>query len=253
MIDIFVTVVYQPFLNLLIGIYWLLNQIPNITADMGVAVIIFTIALRFLLLPLTVSANRSAAERRQIEDKVKELKKAYPHQPIQLKKEIRRVFHTNPGVVAAELFNLSIQIIIALMLWRIFAKGLKGEDLHLLYNFMPQIDQPLQLKFLGIYDLTKPNLVLNLLQSIAIFAVETMSLITSPFPVTREEIIRLQFVLPVVSFIIFLNLPAGKKLFIITSLLFTLTYTVIRQLRYWAYQYFPPPTKETKEKEVQPA
>jgi hypothetical protein len=45
---------------------------------------------------------------------------------------------------------------------------------------------------------------------------------TSPYPYTRGQVVRLQLVLPVVSFIIFMGLPAGKKLFVITTLTFSI-------------------------------
>ena len=241
MLELFVIFIYQPFLNLLVGIYWVLTKIPTVRyADMGIAVIIFTIALRFLMLPLTISASRSLTERRDIEDKLKEIKDKHKNDPVALRRETRSIFKTNRRVVLAETVNLVIQVMIAFMLWRIFAKGLLGEDLHLLYGFMPDIPQPYHLSFLNAYDLTHPNLTLNLIQSLMIFLAEMISLITSPFPVNRKDVIRLQIVLPVVSFLIFSQLPAGKKLFIITSLSFSLVFMLIRQVRYLIYKYFSP-------------
>ena len=52
MIEIFVTYLYQPFLNLLVLFYWLLGQTP-IGFDMGFAVIMLTLLVRFILLPLS--------------------------------------------------------------------------------------------------------------------------------------------------------------------------------------------------------
>ena len=51
----------------------------------------------------------------------------------------------NPGPVISETINITIQVIIILMLYRIFKTGLEGADLHLLYPFMPEVkipDQP---------------------------------------------------------------------------------------------------------------
>lgn len=245
MLEFYTQFIYQPFLNLLVGIYFLLQQIPTLPhADMGVAVIIFTVALRILLLPLTFSSQRSETERRDIQDKVKNLKQQLRSNPILLRQEIRQLFHGNRRMVISETINLVIQILIALMLWRIFAKGLLGVDLHLLYDFMPDIPQPYNLKFLDIYDLTHPNFKLNLIQSLLIFAVETLSLVTSPFPVTRGEVIRLQFILPLTSFIIFSQLPAGKKLFIITTLLFTFCLQISKLFRRLYLHFLSPRTAD---------
>ena len=243
MLELYTTFVYQPFLNLLVGIYYVLQQIPTLPyADMGIAVIFFTIALRILLLPLMFSSQRSESERRAIEAKVKDLKHEFRAHPIQARAEIRKLFNDKPRMVISATVDLVIQVVIALMLWRIFAKGLLGADLHLLYDFMPDIPQPFNLKFLSLYDLTHPDLRLNLLQSLVIFALETLNILSSPFPTSRGEVIRLQFFLPLVSFIIFSQLPAGKKLFVITTLLFSFAFKLIQVIRHFFFSLFPPPT-----------
>ena len=49
------------------------------------------------------------------------------------------MMHGNPGPVISETINITIQVIIILMLYRIFKTGLEGADLHLLYPFMPEV------------------------------------------------------------------------------------------------------------------
>jgi len=128
------------------------------------------------------------------------------------------------------------------MLWRIFAKGLLGADFHLIYGFMPDIATPLNLNFLGRFDLTHPNFTLNIIQSVIIFIAELISSLTSPFPSSRRDNIRLQLVLPVASFLIFATLPAGKKLFIITTLSFSIVFMLLRAARRWALKRAAKPT-----------
>ena len=59
-------IVYQPFLTLLVAIYIVLDYHTNGNADMGFAIIIFTIALRFFLLPLSLASELTEAERHDI-------------------------------------------------------------------------------------------------------------------------------------------------------------------------------------------
>lgn len=228
---IFTTLIYQPFFNLLVFFYWILDQVTGGYPDMGVAVILLTIAIRFLLLPMTLSGEKSEKDRRDIAQKIKEVELAYSHDPIAAKAETKKVMRKGQKVVVGELISLAIQVIIALMLYRIFSTGLEGEDFHLLYSFMPKIEEPFNLLFLGRFDLAHASLVLNLAQSLAIFAMETLAVLTSPYPHSRNEVVRLQLVLPVVSFLIFMFFPAGKKLFIITTLLFSIILTLIRYVR----------------------
>lgn len=220
--------IYQPFFNLLVGIYWLLGlaPIPNYQPSMGEAVIIFTLIIRVLLLPVSLAGRRSEKERRDIADKVKEIEHANIHDPVKVKAEVKKVFRTNRRIVIAEMISLFIQVLVALILWRIFATGLVGEDIHLLYPWMPQVAFPYNLSFLG-HDLTHPDWQLNLLQSVLIFILETLNIYTSPYPVSRGEVVRLQLVLPVVSYIIFSQLPAGKKLFVIVTLSFSIVFSLI--------------------------
>lgn len=226
---LFTRFIYQPFLNLLVTIYIGLDYLTGGNADMGVAVIIFTIALRIFLLPLSLSSERTEAERYEIEEKLKQINKTFRNDPVRKKQETKKLLRGNKRVLLLEGINLSIQIAIALMLYRIFAKGLLGDDFNLIYPALPQVTESFNLVFLAKFDLTKPNLFLNFLQSLAIFTVESLSMFTSPFPVTRKDVIRLQIFLPVVSFLIFAYLPAGKKLFIITTLSFSIMLIIVRQ------------------------
>ncbi len=229
MFAIFTSIIYQPFLNLLVFFYWVLDLTP-VGGDMGIAVILLTIVFRLLLLPITLASHRSEKERRHIQKKVNEIREAYQGQPVEEKQAVKRFLRSNPRIMLAEAFMFIVQVAIALILWRIFATGLSGEDLHLLYDWMPEISEPFNLMFLGRFDLTHPDWQLNVLQAFLIFLIETINVITSPYHVSRSEVVRVQLVLPLVSFMIFAFLPAGKKLFVITTFCFSLLIMLIRSL-----------------------
>ena len=248
-VSIFTTYIYQPFFNLLIFIYWTIQQIPSLThKDMGVAVIIFTIAFRILLLPLSMASQRSEKERKEIEDKAKKIQETYKSQPTLQREELKLLFRGNHRIVLAETFNLFIQIIIALMLWRIFASGLVGADIHLIYPIMPEISLPFDLTFLNTHDLTQSNLLFNIILTLTLFVVEVIKTMSSPYPASRKEIIRLQFIIPFVSFILFLRLPAGKTLFVIATLWFGLIIKIVAEVRHLLLRYLVPKTEIADEK-----
>ena len=229
-VGIFITFVYQPFLNILVGFYWILEQVTGGNPDMGIAVILLTLLIRLLLLPMSFAGQRSEPERREIAKKIAEIEELYRSEPIVLEIEKKKVIKKSNRVLVSEVINLVIQVTVALMLYKIFATGLVGEDLHLIYSFMPEVEKPFNLVFLGKYDLTHTSLTLNLLQSFLIFILETVSLYTAAYHVSRSEVVRMQLVLPIVSFIIFMGLPAGKKLFVITSLIISIIITTIRAI-----------------------
>lgn len=232
MIELFTTLIYQPFLNILVLFYWMHGVITGGQADMGVAVIFLTILIRVLLLPISLMEDRGEKDRRELVTKSHELEVMYASDPIALRRETKKLFRRNTGVIVGELFSLFIQVMISLMLWQMFETGLKGQDIHLIYPFMPRVEEPFNLVFLGMFDLTHTNFWINLMQSVMIFLVETVAILTSPYPPMKGEVVRMQLVLPVLSFIVFLRFPAGKKLFVITTLSISLLLLLYKYIKH---------------------
>lgn len=249
LVGLFITFIYQPFFNILVGFYWLLGQFSGDIPDMGIAVILLTLLIRFILLPMSLSGQRSEKDRRDIAEKIQELEEVFAAEPIKLEQEKKRVLKKSRGVLVTELINLAIQVMVALMLYKIFTTGLEGADLHLIYSFMPEIELPFNLMFLGKYDLSHTNVTLNLVQSFLIFVLETISVYASPYYVSKDEVVRLQLVLPVVSFLVFMAMPAGKKLFVITSLVVSIVLTSYRAVKRKFNDYKDKKIKEQEAKE----
>jgi membrane protein insertase Oxa1/YidC/SpoIIIJ len=232
LMEVFTSVIYQPFFNLLVGIYYLLGLIPRIPHDMGIAVIVFTVVFRILWLPISLSSDRKEDDKRAISEKIKEIRHQYQKDPPQRRLLEKQLMRSNSGLLIATFVNIGFQVLIALMLYRIFTKGLEGADFKLLYSFIHQPIHPFNLIFLAKYDLAHPSLVLNLIQTLLIFAFEVMSIVFSPFPATRKDLSTV-FVLPIISFIFFSAMPAGKKLFVITTLSFSIGLTLVKRALYW--------------------
>jgi membrane protein insertase Oxa1/YidC/SpoIIIJ len=253
--DFFTTYLYQPFFNLLIGLYWLVGQIfPN--PDMGIAMIFFAVAVRLIFLPIDLLGDRSDKDKFEISEKIKKLKIELAADPIKLKKETSRIMRQQPGAIFSEILNVVFQAIVIIMLYRIFTTGLEGADLHLIYKFMPKIQTPINLMFMGIYDLSRTNNTLNVIQSLMIAANEAMHLYFSPVKPSQKDFVSLVILFPIVCFIIFMFLPAGKKIYIITSLAFTMIVRLVRELLYLYYSLTkkaaPAPASASEEPTNQP-
>jgi membrane protein insertase Oxa1/YidC/SpoIIIJ len=244
--------VYAPFFNILVGLYELLGKISPELADMGVAVIIFSIIIQVILFPLRLAGERSEEEKKKIIDQVEQAKQVYSHEPIRLRAEIKSIMRSNLRSVLATTANLIIGLAIIIMLYRIFTTGLEGADFYLLYDFVPTPDH-INLLFLGKYDLSHTNATLNLVQSIMIFVVEVLVALRSPLPISRKDKALLQIVLPIGSFVIFMFLPSGKKIFVITSLVFSAVYHAVKLLQEWGQKlvdkYTPKPPEEIRQPE----
>jgi len=234
--DIFTTYIYQPFFNILVGLYWLVGRLFS-EPDMGIAVILFAVAVRLILLPIDMLGERSDEEKFQISEKIKKLRHDLESDPILQRSEIKKVMRQSPGAIISELFSVLIQLIIILILYRIFTTGLEGEDLHLIYPFMPQIREPINLMFLGKFDLSKTNSALNIIQSLMIALSEIIHLNFQAIKPSRRDFISLVILFPIVCYGVFIFLPAGKKVFIITSLAFGVVVSLVRQLLYLYYSF----------------
>ena len=244
--------IYQPFFNILVGLYLLLARISPNLADMGIAVIIFSLLIRIILFPLTLASEKSEEEKKKITDQVEAAKRDYSHEPIKLRATIKAIMRGNYRTVLATTVDLIIQVIIILMLYRIFTTGFEGHDFYLLYSWMPSPGH-INLMFLGKYDLSRTNSTLNLIQSFMIFLVELLSALRSPVPLTRKNKALMQIVLPLGSYLIFMFLPAGKKVFIITSLAFSAVYNAVKLLSEWGNKLLIRLTPKPVEVPVPPA
>lgn len=127
MLNLLVAIFYQPFINALVLIYDLLQHIME-HPDMGVAVIIFSLGIRLALLPVTLAGTQSEDERRQIGREFHAIEEQYKSsEPLKFQAEKKKLIQKNRSTVRFEILNLVIQLVIALILWRVFTKGLEGK------------------------------------------------------------------------------------------------------------------------------
>jgi YidC/Oxa1 family membrane protein insertase len=74
------------------AIEWALRQITDFTGSFGLAIIIFTILLKTVLLPLTVKSIRSTAATQELQPKIKELQKKYGKDRAALQAETMKLY-----------------------------------------------------------------------------------------------------------------------------------------------------------------
>ena len=249
--DIYTTYFYQPFFNLLIGLYYVVGKLFE-NPDMGITMIFFAVAVRLIFLPIDLYGDRSEEDKLEISEKIKKLKIEFASDPVRQKAETKRIMRTRPGAIISEIINTVFQVVVIFMLYRIFTTGLEGADLHLIYKFMPKISTPINLMFLGKYDLSHTNTMLNIIQSVMISLNEALHLYFSPIPPSRKDFISLVIIFPIMCFGLFLFLPAGKKVYIITSLTFTIIVRLIKQTRYLLLSLSNIPASNTIEDQAEP-
>ena len=123
---------FQPLLNALIWLY--ANVAQN---NMGWAVIWLTVALRVILLPLNIISERNEIEHESAEIEAEAAAKAFKNDHIAQNEAFRRIMKKHKISPWAKTAMLLIQIIVLVLLYQVFVRGMSGERLAKeLYAFM---------------------------------------------------------------------------------------------------------------------
>ncbi len=225
MIGLFNTILYVPFLNLLVFLY---NTVSF--QDFGVAIILTTIIIRLILSPLSIKAFRSQKILSELQPEVKKVQEKFKDDPQRQTKEIMdlyRRYNINPF---SGCLPLLIQLPVLIALYRISITGFENGSLSALYGF---IENPgaLNQVFLGFIDLTKKSIFLAIIAGSFQFLQTKLSLSAqknSPFqgaqknnPLAMMNQQMLYF-LPLITIMVSLSFPAGLPLYWIATTLFSI-------------------------------
>jgi len=155
------SIFYQPIYNILIFI------INNVTfGDVGFAIILVTIIVKFVLAPLTKKSIRSQILMKRMEPEIKQIKKDYPNKEEQAKKtfELYKKYGTNPF---SGCLVVLIQLPVIFALYFVFLKGL-SLDTGAIYSFMSK-PESINTNFLGLIELGGKSIVLAVLAGLTQF------------------------------------------------------------------------------------
>ena len=206
--NLYLQILFRPFLNALIVIY---NLMPGYK-DMGVALIIFVVLLRLLLLPLRKKAKKSEPAQEKVMTELGKVEEKYGYEPIKLRQAREKVFKKYRGVVNLRFVELFIQAIYFGMLWRIFGSGFTESELSLLYSSVARPEMPMNLTFLNLFDMTVPNPALNAISAAGLLIVLLLHNWVKPQKATREDYVLMIFS-PLVAFLITYRIPSGQEFF----------------------------------------
>jgi YidC/Oxa1 family membrane protein insertase len=154
-------ILYKPLVNVLA---FIISVIPG--GDVGFAVIILTLLVKAALMPLSQRSIESQAKMKLLEPELNKIKNSKSSKEEQAKEtmELYKKHKTNPfsGCLLA-----IIQIPIIFALYYAFYKGINFDG-SLLYSFV-HIPAHLNTNFLGLLDVSKPNLFLAILAGLSQF------------------------------------------------------------------------------------
>lgn len=226
-VDFFSTFIYDPLYN---GLVFFISIVPG--GDVGLAVILLTIFVKFILFPLSLKAVRTQMVMREIEEPLKELQEKYKEDKQKQAQEIMALYREKGINPFSSILLLFIQIpIIFGLYWVFFKGGLPEIDTELLYSFV-QAPSLINMMFLGIIDMGGRDVILALLAGITQYIQAKYSLPeikprdekTASFKddLARSFQVQIRYVLPVIVFVISYTISAAIALYWTTSNIFSI-------------------------------
>lgn len=224
---IFATVFYQPLSNALI---FLLSVIPG--ANVGVAIILLTVAVRGVLLPLSHRSLKSQAKMRSLTphlEKVKEKHKDNKQEQARKIMELYREHGVNP---LSGLVLVIVQLPIIFALYFVFFKGLPNLNAEHLYSFV-NLPTIVNMAFLGVI-LSSKSIVFAALAAVTQYyqiklSVPPIALVEGAKPSFKDDFARsfnvqMRYMLPLIVFGISYSISAAVALYWATSNLFSIAH-----------------------------
>lgn len=216
--SIFHSFLYQPLFNLFVELY---NIVPG--HDVGAVIIVLTVAIRVLVWPLTNSSIKSQRALQELQPKMEEIKKQYADDKQKQAQATMELYKGNKVNPFASCLPLLIQLPILLALYWVMRDGLASSNLDkALYSFVVNPGKINSLSF-GLFDLSKPNVILAVLAGGAQFLqAKTMSTKMPPKEAGKggkdegmAAIMNKQmlYIFPFMTIIIGIKLPAGLTLY----------------------------------------
>ncbi|MFA6159879.1 MAG: YidC/Oxa1 family membrane protein insertase [Parcubacteria group bacterium] len=235
--------VYRPIYNFLIFVY---NIIP--LHDFGIAIIIVTLVLKFLLIPLSKKQIQSQKKMQEMQPKIKEIQEKHKNDKEKQSRALMEFYKTNKtnpfSGCLPTIFQLIFLIAIYQVLFNISKAGLLVDPKEL-YSFIPNPGQINQY-FLGIIDLSKtinlgqidikviPQIILIVLAALAQYV--QIKMMTPKMAVQNKksepdmsQIMskQMMYLGPLLTLFIGIKFPAGLALYWLVSTIFA----IIQQMK----------------------
>ncbi len=219
-------ILYQPIFNFFVGLY---NLLPG--HDIGLVILIMTIVIRLVLYPLTGSALKSQKALQELQPKMDEIKKTYANDQQKQAQALMELYKNNKVNPFSSCLPILVQLPILIALYSVMRNGLILTDLGKdLYSF---VYNPGQINVVSLYffNMAKPNIVLALLAGAAQFW-QSKILIHKQAPKTagtgaKDENMtammnkQMMYMMPIMTVVIGVGLPAGLTLYWLFSTIFT--------------------------------
>jgi len=225
----------NPIFNILTAVY-------QLTGSLGVSIILLTILIRIILLPVMLPSIKTMQKQRDIQPELDKLKKKYKYDQKKLAAMQMELFKKHGVNPASGCLTQIVMITVLIALYNVIIKFSDGFDVvevnKLLYfNFLRfNISETIKTTFLY-FDLAKPDplYIIPILGGIFQFLSskvmqpysEVGSKAAEKTPDKKDDVAynmqtQMLYLLPIMTVIIGIKLPAGAALYILITTIFSL-------------------------------
>ena len=123
---------------------YLLNALYTVFNNYGIAIIVFSVILRIVLIPITIKQQKSLKKSAKLQEEMKEIQKKYKNNPEKLNQETIDLYKREKLSPFAGCFSSIIQLIIILSVFWLVSQPLtymKKIDVNIINNYKTQLQQ----------------------------------------------------------------------------------------------------------------
>lgn len=223
--NFFTNTFYIPLYN---GLVFIINHTPGF--DLGIAVIVFTCIVKFILMPLSKKSVVTQLKMKALEPELNKIKEQYSNNKEEQARKLLEFYRNNNLNPFSGILLILIQIPIIFSLAAIFYNsGLPTINAEALYGFVSNPEK-INVLFLGLLDVTKKNIWLSILVGITQFVQIRYSV--PAFKPTgkggaQEDFaksmnVQMRYTMPIIVFLISFGLTSAISLYWITSNIFAI-------------------------------
>jgi YidC/Oxa1 family membrane protein insertase len=212
------------------------NIIPG--QDIGIAIIMLTLLVRFVLYPINTKAIKSQKRLQEIQPKMKEIQAKYKNDKEKQAKELMGLYQKHKINPMSGCFPILIQFPILIALYWVFLNGFKDESLSIIYPFIsnPGHIDPM---FIGFVNLSETNIVLAFIAGILQYFQTKMIMgnkkeedkkedkkektpeeKTQDFAQSMSK--QMIYLMPILTFVFAMSFPSGLALYWAVTTLFAI-------------------------------
>lgn len=204
----------QPLFNLLVVLYKYVTF-----GDLGLAIVLLTIIVRIILYPIFYKGLKSQTLMQKIQPEVARIQRDMKNDREGQAKALMALYKENKVNPFSSMIYIFAQLPILIAIYGIFMKGLTAETFTTLYPFITA-PETVNHTFLGLLDITKPNMIIVILAAVAQYYQARMGMAKAGSVSAAAK--YTVYLGPLLTLLILPKLSAGIGIYWLTTSLFSI-------------------------------